>query len=106
MLIIPLRIPMWHRVRFYPGEVAQGKHRQLRNTILKIYNQRGQPEDVALFSTPLLPSGEIYLYFSPAAWEQFSRLAQSFRLRPCEKPAVGEVKLVLGRPADASVLLA
>ena len=96
---------MWHRVRFFPGEVAEGKHRQLRNTILRLYNQRGRPEKVALFSTPLLPNGEIYLYFSPAAWENFSRLAQTYRLRPCDKPGFEEVKLVLGRPSDASCLL-
>jgi hypothetical protein len=96
---------MWHRIRFFPEEVAQGKHRQLRNAILKIYNQKDRPADVALFSTPLLSTGEIHLYFSPAAWEGYSRYARTYRLRPCDKPDFEEVKLVLGRPGEAVLLL-
>ena len=96
---------MWQRIRFFPGEVARGKHRELRNTILRVYNQKGRPSNVALFSTPLLPSGEIYLYFSPAAGEVFSKLTHAYRLRPCEKPMYGEVKLVLGRPHEVLALL-
>ena len=96
---------MWQRIRFFPGEVSKGKHRELRNTILRTYNQKGRPPQVALFSTPLLPTGEIYLYFSPAASEVFAKLTHAYRLRPCEKPTYGEVKLVLGKPQDADSLL-
>lgn len=96
---------MWQRIRFFPGEVSKGKHRGLRNEILKAYNQKGRPSNVALFSTPLLPDGEIHLYFSPAAVEVFSKLTRAYRMRPCNKPSYGEVKLVLGKPAEAGVLL-
>lgn len=96
---------MWQRIRFFPGEVSKGKHRELRNTVLKAYNQKGRPPGVALFSTPLLPDGEIYLYFSPAAGEVFSRLTRAYRIRPCERPSYSEVKLVLGKPTDAETLL-
>lgn len=94
----------WHRIRFFPGEVAQGKHRNLRNTILRLYNQKGKPADVALFSTPLLPDGDICIYLSPAAFDVFSRMFKAYRVRPCEKPALEEVKLVLGRPQVAELL--
>ena len=96
---------MWQRIRFFPGEVSKGKHRELRNTMLRAYNQKGRPSKVALFSTPLLPSGEIFLYFSPAAGEVFAKLTHAYRMRPCEKPVLGEVKLVLGKPQDANNLL-
>ena len=96
---------MWQRIRFFPGEVSKGKHRELRNTMLRAYNQKGRPSRVALFSTPLLPSGEIFLYFSPAASQVFEKLTHAYRLRPCEKPTLGEVKLVLGKPQDAGTLL-
>lgn len=95
----------WHRVRFFPEEVAQGKHRQLRNTILKAYNQKERPRKVALFSTPMLPNGEIHLYFSPAAYQGFGRYARTYRLRACEKPDLKEVKRVLGRPEEAAAQL-
>ncbi len=94
----------WHRIRFFPGEVSQGKHRSLRNTILRLYNQKGKPEDVALFSTPLLPEGDIYMYLSPGAVEKFARMFKAYRIRPCEKPAYEEVKLVLGRPQTTALL--
>ena len=97
---------MWQRIRFFSGEVSKGKHRELRNTILRAYNEKERPANVALFSTPLLPNGEIFLYFSPAACEVFVRLTKAYRLRPCEKPAMGDVKLVLGKPQEASELLA
>ena len=95
----------WYRIRFFPGEVSKGKHRELRNTILRAYNQKGRPSNVALFSTPLLPSGEIHLYFSPLAGEVFAKFTHAYRLRPCDKPAFEEVKLVLGHPQEVSVLL-
>ncbi len=101
----PIMNATWHRVRFFPEEVAQGKHRQLRNTILRIYNQRERPSKVALFSTPMLSNGEIHLYFSPAAYDGFGRYARTYRLRICEKPDLQEVKLVLGHPEEASMLL-
>jgi len=90
---------IWHRIRFFPGEVAQGKHRKLRNTILRLYNQKGKPADVALFSSPLMPSGDIYMYLSPTAYEMFSRKFKAYRVKPCEKPAMEEVKLILGKRA-------
>ncbi len=96
---------MWNRIRFFPGEVSRGKHRELRNTILKAYNQKGRPANVALFSTPLLPNGEIHLYFSPAAGKAFEKFTHAYRLRPCEKPSLEEVKLVLGRPQEVMMLL-
>lgn len=101
----PVMKATWHRVRFFPEEVLEGKHRQLRNTILRIYNQKQRPKEVALFSTPLLSNGEIYLYFSPVAYDKFGRYARTYRLRACEKPDYQEVKLVMGRPEEASTLL-
>ncbi len=94
----------WHRIRFFPGEVAQGKHRQLRNTILRLYNQKGKPADVALFSSPLMSNGDIYMYLSPAACEVFSRIFKAYRVRPCEAPAVEEVKLIMGQRQVLSLL--
>ena len=87
----------WHRIRFFPGEVSQGKHRQLRNTILRLYNQKGKPAEVALFSSPLMANGDIYMYLSPAASETFSRIFKAYRVRPCAPPAVDEVKLIMGQ---------
>ncbi|MFK7848835.1 MAG: hypothetical protein AB8G77_26345, partial [Rhodothermales bacterium] len=72
-------------------------HRNLRNTILRLYNQKGKPSGVALFSSPLMPSGEIYMYLSPAACETFSRMFKAYRTKPCAKPAKEEVKLILGQ---------
>ena len=94
----------WHRIRFFPGEVAQGKHRHLRNTILRLYNQKGKPDEVALFSTPLLPEGDIHMYLSPGTFETFQRMFKNYRVRPCEKPALEEVKLILGRPQMTELL--
>ncbi len=86
----------WHRIRFFPDEISQGKHRELRNTILRLYNQKGKPAEVALFSSPLMSSGDIYMYLSPVASETFSRIFKAYRVRPCEPPGVEEVKLIMG----------
>ena len=82
----------WHRIHFFPEEVAEGKHRQLRNAILHLYNKMGKPAEVALFSTPLLPERDIYLYLSPGACITYAGILKAYRLRPCEKPSAKEVK--------------
>ena len=94
----------WHRIRFFPGEISQGKHRHLRNTILRLYNQKGKPENVALFSTPMMPEGDIYMYLSPAACETFARMFKAYRVKPCEKPAAEEVRLILGKQQNLGLL--
>ena len=94
----------WHRIRFFPGEISQGKHRQLRNTILRLYNQRGKPEGVALFSSPLMPEGDIYMYLSPGACETFERMFKAYRVKPCDTPTRQEVKLILGKPNNMGLL--
>ena len=95
----------WHSIHFFPGEVAEGKHRQLRNAILHLYNQMGKPDEVALFSTPLLPQGDIYLYLSPDACLTYAGILKAYRVRPCEKPGADEVNIVLGKPHQMAMLL-
>jgi hypothetical protein len=95
----------WHCIRFFPEEVQQGKHRLLRNDALRSYHGRSRRGEIALFSTNLLPSGEVLLYFSPAAAEAFGSLTRGFRIRPCPPPEADDVKLVLGNSALAHRLL-
>ncbi len=37
------------------------------------------------------------MYLSPAACETFARMFKVYRVKPCEKPAMEEVKLILGK---------
>ena len=95
----------WYRIRFFAGEVKAGEHRKLRNEMLRLYNQRGRPAGVALYSTRIQPNGGIQLFLSPAAYACFSRAIHMRRVRPTTKPPPSDVTVVLGdRVASISLL--
>lgn len=65
--------------------------------MLRLYNQRGKPEQVAVYSSPLMPEGDIYMFISPAACEMYARILKAYRVRPCEEPGMEAVKLIMGK---------
>ena len=86
---------LWHSLPLGDGIMAQEPLEEIRQAFLAIFEQTGNPLDMAVF-TRLESEGrlhcEVIAYFSPAT----SGLANEFDAEPCERPARGGLGLLAG----------
>jgi len=94
----------WSRVPFSRAETLAGAHHRIVNEAATSLRAAGNPQEAAVFGMTFPESGEVDLFFSPAASSLLEDLLKLRSLTRCEKPSRGDVRLVVGPEAAWSLL--
>lgn len=96
---------LWFSIPLGDGMMAPTQSAEIEEIFLPLFESAGKPVDMAVFTRNESEGRlhcEVIAYFSPAAAE----VAKAFDAEPCEKPARGELGLLVGEKGAWSVLFA